>query len=253
MHSLYATFSNYSKDHNDGKPIGLIRAADTRMAGHFIALLRMLRLKAALISAVSSAKFKEEPRGRSFALLIKSEKFWCQLVSILKVVVPALRVLRLADSKLPGMDKLFYYVRLTDKILEERANELSSDDFDLDDDIESLTVLDNNDDGDTEDGVTENEPTSDDDSVDSDKQMDEIEKETLGMRIQRAWNHRREKLVNDYSVAGWMLCPVKEVLEDAKDHTGEHRDAVERVLKKLFKDEWIASGKRVSDLLNNFG
>ena len=42
MHSPYALFSKHSKDHNGGKCIGLIRAADTRMAGHVISILRTL-------------------------------------------------------------------------------------------------------------------------------------------------------------------------------------------------------------------
>lgn len=56
-HSPFALFSKHSRDHNGGKSIGLIRAADTRMAGHVISMLRTLRLKDALISTISSASF----------------------------------------------------------------------------------------------------------------------------------------------------------------------------------------------------
>ena len=54
-HSPYALFSKQSRDHNAGKCIGLIRAADTRMGGHVISMLRTLRLKDPLISTISSA------------------------------------------------------------------------------------------------------------------------------------------------------------------------------------------------------
>ena len=57
MHSPYAIFSKHTRDHNGGKPIGLIRAADTRMGGHVISMLRTLRLKDPLISTISSASF----------------------------------------------------------------------------------------------------------------------------------------------------------------------------------------------------
>lgn len=57
MHSPYAIFSKHTRDHNAGKPIGLIRAADTRMGGHVISMLRTLRLKDPLISTISSASF----------------------------------------------------------------------------------------------------------------------------------------------------------------------------------------------------
>jgi hypothetical protein len=57
MHSPYAIFSKHSRDHNGGKNIGLIRAADTRMGGHVISMLRTLRLKDPLMSTISSASF----------------------------------------------------------------------------------------------------------------------------------------------------------------------------------------------------
>lgn len=57
MHSPYAIFSKHSRDHNGGRCIGLIRAADTRMAGHVISMLRTLRLKDSLLSTISSASF----------------------------------------------------------------------------------------------------------------------------------------------------------------------------------------------------
>ena len=57
MHSPYAIFSKHTKDHNSGRCIGLIKAADTRMGGHVISMLRTLRLKDSLISTISSASF----------------------------------------------------------------------------------------------------------------------------------------------------------------------------------------------------
>lgn len=57
MHSPYAIFSKHSKEHNNGKSIGLVRASDTRMGGHVISMLRTLRLKQSLISTISSASF----------------------------------------------------------------------------------------------------------------------------------------------------------------------------------------------------
>ena len=57
LHSPFAIFSKHSRDHNGGKCIGLIRAADTRMAGHVISMLRTLRLREPLISTITSASF----------------------------------------------------------------------------------------------------------------------------------------------------------------------------------------------------
>ena len=56
-HSFYATFSKHSRDHNQGRSIGLIRASDTRMGGHVISMMRTLRLKDPLVNTLSSASF----------------------------------------------------------------------------------------------------------------------------------------------------------------------------------------------------
>jgi len=57
MHAPYSYFQKYSRQHNNGRKIGLIWASDTRMGGHVIALLWMLRLKDALKQTVTSREF----------------------------------------------------------------------------------------------------------------------------------------------------------------------------------------------------
>ncbi len=57
MHQPYAIFQKYLKRHNNGKNIGLMRAAGTRMAGAAIVLMRFIRLRPALISTVTSPEF----------------------------------------------------------------------------------------------------------------------------------------------------------------------------------------------------
>ena len=56
-HQPYAIFQKYSKRHNNGKNIGLMRAAGTRMAGAAIVLMRFVRLRPALVSTVTSPEF----------------------------------------------------------------------------------------------------------------------------------------------------------------------------------------------------
>ena len=56
-HAPYAVFQKFAKDLNGGKPIGLIRAADTCMAGHFYAMHHMMHLKGALEATVHSLAF----------------------------------------------------------------------------------------------------------------------------------------------------------------------------------------------------
>jgi Protein of unknown function (DUF 659) len=57
MHGPYWIFQKYSKSHNNGRNIGLIRAAGTRMAGQAITMMRFLRLKNALLSTINSPEF----------------------------------------------------------------------------------------------------------------------------------------------------------------------------------------------------
>ena len=49
------------------------------------------------------------------------------------------------------------------------------------------------------------------------------------------WNIRKVKLDHDYSIIGWALSIMPEVYKDAQERlTGEHRDKIERVVRKLF-------------------
>jgi hypothetical protein len=57
MHLPYWIFQKYSKQHNNGHNIGLIRAAGTWMAGQAITIIRFLQLKNALISTINSPEF----------------------------------------------------------------------------------------------------------------------------------------------------------------------------------------------------
>ena len=58
----------------------------------------------------------------------------------------------------------------------------------------------------------------------------------LGGMVELAWLSRKPKLENDYSIAAWAMSVYPEVYDDCKDWlTGDHRDAIERVVRKLFK------------------
>jgi hypothetical protein len=55
MHSPYALFQRHARAFNNGRPIGLLRASDKRMAGYFMAMHRELRLKQALQETVTGS------------------------------------------------------------------------------------------------------------------------------------------------------------------------------------------------------
>ena len=69
MHTPIAVFKEAALKLNNGMEIGLLRAADTRMAGYFYGLHCMLRLKDALQAAVHSPEFIEYARRNHKELL----------------------------------------------------------------------------------------------------------------------------------------------------------------------------------------
>jgi hypothetical protein len=57
----------------------------------------------------------------------------------------------------------------------------------------------------------------------------------LGWNIWHAWQNRAKKLKMDWAIAGWMLCPIPEIMEHCrKNKVGTHHDAVDRVINKLY-------------------
>jgi len=87
------------------------------MAGEHIALLRLLRLKDALKSTVTSAEFLALNDFKVPAAVIGNDNFWKYLFLMCRALYAAMRVLRLADQKTPAMDKLYYYVLQADRML----------------------------------------------------------------------------------------------------------------------------------------
>lgn len=272
-HAPYAIIQKYSKLHNDGLNIGLIRASDTRMGGHFIAFLRFLRLKSAIQSTVMSVEFKKLKVGLGIAKLLQMDKLWDQFTILVKAVYPILKVLRLADKKSPSMDQLLYYVRMTDKAIRKSITELNHfmTDVDVVQDGPSVTTqviqyllgstsasswvieeveeedgdnADNDSDasegGSIIDEFAEEDDSDDDDSDDDDSYKDEDDEmeEGMGKTVLQAWKRRRKALVSDYAITAWMLSPIPEVMMDVHiNHKGKHRDACERLLKKLYWHE----------------
>ena len=66
------------------------------------------------------------------------------------------------------------------------------------------------------------------------RQDGSISKRNIAGQFWQAWGKRRQKLVHNYLITGWMLSPIPAVMDDAvKQHMVFHRDAVERLIKKL--------------------
>ena len=124
MHRPYAVFTKCAKEFNKGRKIGLLRPADTRMAGYFIALHRLLRLQKPLEAAQASIEWdsyqfptKSKQHKEAIKAIATDAVFWHEVNTIVVGMFPVLKCLRLADSNKAGMDKLYYYVRRTTESL----------------------------------------------------------------------------------------------------------------------------------------
>jgi hypothetical protein len=87
------------------------------MAGEHIALLRFLRLKDALQLTITSPEFIYMNQFKSTAAVLMREEFWKYLFVMCRALYAPMRLLRLADQKVAAMDKLYYYVLQTDRML----------------------------------------------------------------------------------------------------------------------------------------
>ena len=87
------------------------------MAGEHIALLRLLRLRNALRATITSKEFLDLRVFHTVTSDLNYPEFWTWLFVMCRALYAPMRVLRLADQKNPAMDKLFYYVSQTDRML----------------------------------------------------------------------------------------------------------------------------------------
>jgi hypothetical protein len=185
MHAPYVLFQKQAKNFNGGRKIRLIRAADTRMAGYFMVLHRMLRLKNVLCATIVSAEYKnikwtKTSTPTKMEAFIEDKEAWYAIYAVLRCVYPALRVLRLANKATAGMDMLLYFVRKTDQALELSLESLHGLEYfkrqgvkDADE-VVATSDIDNDDDDAIGDNVNDNDSDSnDDDDDDADDSSDD--------------------------------------------------------------------------------
>ncbi len=171
------------------------------------------------------------------------------MTKLVRAVFPALIVLRFADQQEPVMDRLYFYVRKMDttllkskEILDEAQEQCITTSW------RSIMNTDqyfsSNDGTDSSLSEYESETCTEEDSDTA---------STLGQQVIDIWNKRRYKLINDFTITGWLLSPVPEVYTDSSAHmTGHHRDAVDRLLKKMYASELADDSDELASLLNDF-
>jgi hypothetical protein len=96
MHSPYALFCSQSKNFNNGRKVGLLRAAETRMAGHMYAQCRMLRLRGPLVATISSVAYidlKLKGFPKKVEQYILNPDMWQAAFVIQRCLFPMIKVL----------------------------------------------------------------------------------------------------------------------------------------------------------------
>lgn len=107
---------------------------------------------------------------------------------------------------------------------------------------------------DVESGDIREDDELEDDLSDEEEGEDVFEPQlTLGDKLLIAWDKRSKKLEHDMAITGWMVSLLEECREDAqKNHEGFHRDAVERLIRKMFGPEAEESRWDMGGVLNCF-
>jgi hypothetical protein len=79
--------------------------------------------------------------------------------------------------------------------------------------------------------------------------LDRYKGQSLTDKIMRMWIHRREKLVYDYSLVGYMLAPIPAIMEHcAANMTASLSDSSERLIEKLILDPGLVGSQRSREL-----
>jgi hypothetical protein len=239
MHSPYAMFCSQSKQFNNGRKVGLLRAAETRMAGHMYAQMRMLQLREPLVATISSVAYialKLKGFPQKVEAYILNPDMWQAAFVIQRCLFPMIKVLRLGDkSECGGMSKLVYYVHQTDISIRKSMELLKDlkyfrtarpcdandvDGIDLDDDQAS-------------DDEAVMDPVDDDDDDDTPANIESPKH--LGEQILEFWEKRKQKLITPLSIAGWFCSPEECIRQDVlANATGAHRLEVESVIAKIY-------------------
>ncbi len=117
--------------------MGLIQVSATRMAGHWCAFHRALRLKSALQSTIASSEFSQlKVAGPSASAcrelkeavisLIDRDQFWDAIKVVVKSFFPIVKCLRMCDADSPNLDKVYYCTKHTTASLEHTSKEFNN-------------------------------------------------------------------------------------------------------------------------------
>ena len=116
-HAAHAMFKKYTRKNNKGIFVGFIKPSKCRMGGELASLLHLMCLKDALRSTINSKEFLDLNNFKEECCVLNNNNFWMYLFLMCRVLYAPMHVLRLADQQTASMDKLYFYVLQTDRML----------------------------------------------------------------------------------------------------------------------------------------
>jgi hypothetical protein len=253
-HSAYALFMQFSYEFNDGKAIGLIRPADTRMGGYWIAWTRIYRLKPAFEAMVASKKFQELKKDQRPPLeviqLLKNDEFWRHLNWFLSAMHGPLRILRYCDMKSPIMDKLYYLGCQATKDLQSKVKAFNDWELRATEKHGFMSLITailkvQDDSVTTEEKIRESETfgigkhhAGIEELDSSDELYFNVPVGDFGASVVYAWKARFDQMKNPYVMAGWTLSPHSVIQKHVKDNlNGDIKDTISALVVKLLVPE----------------
>ena len=114
---MHTIFKKYTRKHNKGIFVGFIKPSKCQMGGELISPLCLLHLKDALRSTINSTEFLDLNNFKEECCVLKNNNFWMYLFLMCHVLFAPMRVLCLSNQQTASMDKLYFYVLQTDRIL----------------------------------------------------------------------------------------------------------------------------------------
>jgi hypothetical protein len=215
---------------------------------------RALRCRGALEATVHSVAWKDLKRQKPFinraAEDVKDEMFWKRIFFLLRALYPLLKLLRMADSNKPNMDKVCFYLHLTREHLVKSRDDLCRDDifpstYKITKEVEADASYE-----DDEGGADENNDESDDgaDFTVEEQELDVytvddewgtlVSEESKGIfkPIIDAIAKRTPKILHDFAYTAYVCSVRPDIVQDAKrrlEGNGAVRNEIENCVRRL--------------------
>jgi len=288
-HALGSLLKKHSKNHHNGRFVGLLHAVDPGMACYAISFLRLLCLRPFIEAMIADPVYKSSRPTSALTELLKNDAFWHAMYVISRATFGALWLLPLCDMQVAAMHKLYYFVmKCRDQFQQpERIAELNTAvwnanthttemhkwihmyfcdgqkktvPFDSEQASSSGQVRVLKDDSDEEESGNEEEEEVEE-NVEPVERLDDIlacrtnKEHTLSERFAKVYDQRCRLLIHPFSISAWICSPVPQVQATWYKMDEDDKGVVNALLVILYVDPGLTlaqTEKESDDLINRF-